>query len=107
MTEITPMQKMLVECDNDPDMLGERISAVLEFLTVRAAIDKPYIIYNDNETSMVLIAADSYVEDIKNSVPEYVKRWEDDLDDMPEEFITNSDPGDEQEATDEPSAEQE
>lgn len=101
MSDLTPMQKMIVDCENDPDRIGERISAVLEFLTVRAAIDKPYVIYNDNETSLVLFAADDDVQRIKEILPEDVKRWEDDLDEIDEEFIAHADPGDEQ---DEPTA---
>lgn len=114
---ITPMHKMLAECDGDVNLIGERISAVLEFLTLRAVADTPYMIFTDNEDAMVLFAAGDTVKQIQDSIPEniIVKRWEDELDEATDinDFLTDRDPGDEQpeqldlEGMDEPSAEQE
>lgn len=116
---VTPMQKMLMECDGDIGLVGERISAVLEFLTLRAVADTPYMIFTDNEDAMVLFAAGDEVSKIRNAIPEdiIIKRWEDELDSNVdvEEFLTNRDPGDEQpeqldlelDESDEPAAEQE
>lgn len=104
---ISPMQQMLLETEGNSEVLGERIAGVLEFLTVRAAVDAPYIIYTDDEEAMTLIAAGESVKQIVDSLPEdlRIKRWEDPLDmegDL--EFLTDADPGDEQ---DEPAAESE
>lgn len=109
---LTPMHRMLLECENNPDLIGDRISAVLEFLTLRAVADKPYMIFTDNEDAMVIFAAGDAVKIIRDSIPEdlTIKRWEDELDDDADldQFLTDTDPGDEQpEDTDEPSAEQE
>lgn len=109
---LTPMHRMLMECDGDPNLIGERISAVLEFLTLRAVADTPYMVFTDNEDAMVLFAAGDAVKIIRDSIPEdlTIKRWEDELDDTVDldEFLTNADPGDEQpEDTDEPATEQE
>jgi len=112
--EVTPLYKMLTECGGDAVLLGERISAVLEFLTIRAVSDAPYMILTDDEDAMVLFAAGDAVQTIRDAIPEdlLVKHWEEDMDEpvMPAEFLTNADPGDEQltpDDTDEPTAEQE
>lgn len=98
------LEKMLVECENDEEALGWRIAGVLEFLTLRAVADKPFIIYTDNEDAMTLVAAGPVVETIRAALDGIdLKRWEDPLD-VDDDFITNSDPGDEQ---DEPASESE
>lgn len=106
--DLTPMHRMLLECEGDATLIGDRISAVLEFLTLRAVADTPYMVFTDNEDAMVLFAAGDSVKIIRDSIPEdlTIKRWEDELDDNVDldEFLTDSDPGDEQ---DEPASEQE
>lgn len=105
--KLTPMQRMLLDCAGDPEMIGERISAVLEFLTLRAVADTPFMIFTDSEDAMVLFAAGDVVNVIRASLVNIpIKRWEDELDEPVdiEEFLTDTDPGDEQ---DEPATEQE
>ena len=93
----TPMQRLVESCDNDVDIVGDRISGVLEFLTVRAALDAPFYIYADNKQSIVVIAANDDVEPIAEMLPEHFKNWDDPLDtvEVPP-FDTDRDPGDEQ-----------
>jgi hypothetical protein len=107
--ELSPMEKMLAECEGDGMLIGERVAGVLEFLTVRAVIDGPFYIFTDNEDAMTLIAAGDVTNVIKaslNNIP--IKRWEDELDINEDAeilpFETDSDPGDEQ---DEPASESE
>ena len=96
------LEKMISECAGDEEALGLRIAGVLEFLTLRAAVDKPYFIFTEDEDAMTLVAAGDVVNVIRASLSDIdIKRWEDPID---EEFLTNQDPGDEQ---DEPAAEQE
>lgn len=102
--EINPLHKMLTECEGDALLLGERISAVLEFLTLRAVADGPFYIFTDNEDAMVLFASGDIATDIRERLDGIkIKRWEDELDDAAEDFLSNVDPGDEQD-TDESSA---
>ena len=105
----TPMQRLIDSCDGDVDLVGDRISGVLEFLTVRAALDAPFYIYADNKQSIVVIAANEDVEPIAENLPEHFKNWEDPLDTVPEAppFLTGVDPGDEQEDSDESTPESE
>lgn len=96
----TPMQRMLLDCAGDPEMIGERISAVLEFLTLRAVADTPFMIFTDSEDAMVLFAAGEDTQPIREALKDIqIKRWEDELDEPVdiEEFLTDTDPGDEQE----------
>ncbi len=97
------VEKMLMECGNDPTLLGERIAGVLEFLTLRAVHDSPYVIYTDNQEAMALFAAGPSTKIIRASLAGIpIKSWEDDMDDP--DYISDRDPGDEQ---DEPAAESE
>lgn len=104
----SPMQKMLAETGGDPEIMGERIAGVLEFLTLRAVVDAPFIIYTEDETAMVLVAAEEAVQEIAGRLSGMeIKRWEDDIDDLPDNvlpFDRDSDPGDVQ---DEPATESE
>ncbi len=100
-----PLQTMLQECGEDATALGMRIAGVLEFLTIRAAADKPYIIFTDNEDAMTLIAAGDAVAQIRSALEGIeIKDWEDPLDDEVESYLHDQDPGDEQ---DEPAPESE
>lgn len=104
-TTISPMQKMLQECDGDETMIGERIAGVLEFLTLRAVMDAPFTIFTDDERAVAIFAANDDVKPIIDALPEHVKGWNEFVAD---DYISDRDPGDEQEeATNEPSTEQE
>ena len=99
----TPMHRLVESCEGNVDLIGDRISGVLEFLTVRAALDAPFVIYADNKESIVVIAAGDDVETVANSLPDHFKSWDDELDTVPEmpeveTFLTDNDPGDEQDA---------
>lgn len=91
--EYTAMQQMILDCEGDPDKIGERISGVLEFLTLRAVNDAPFIISTDNDEAIVVFAADDAAKELKASLPDSYKNWEDDLE---PDFLINRDPGDEQ-----------
>jgi hypothetical protein len=54
---LSPMQRMIVECEGDENQIGERISAVLELLTQRAVNDAPFTIYTDSGDALCLFAA--------------------------------------------------
>jgi hypothetical protein len=103
-TTITPMQKMLQECDGNEELIGERIAGVLEFLTLRAVMDSPFTIFTDDERAVAIFAANEDVQPIVDALPENVRGWNEFVAD---EFITDRDLGDEQEVTDEPAPEQE
>lgn len=97
----TPMRRLIDSCDGDVNLVGDRISGVLEFLTVRAALDAPFFIYADNKESIVVIAAGEDVAPIAENLPDNFKNWDDELDEAPTvdnvvPFNTDSDPGDEQ-----------
>lgn len=97
----TPMHRLIDSCEGNIDTVGDRISGVLEFLTVRAALDAPFVIYADNKESIVVIAAGEDVKSIEEHLPENFKTWDDELDTVPttpevETFLANTDSGDEQ-----------
>lgn len=92
-TEYTAMQRMILECEGNPDLIGERISGVLEFLTLRAVNDAPFMITTDNDEAIVVFAAEDDAKTLKDSLPDHFKNWDDDLE---PEFLTDRDPGDEQ-----------
>lgn len=103
--ETTPLQRMLEECNGDTEILGERISAVLEFLTLRAVADGPYYIFTDSEEAMVLFASGDISKNIRERLDGIkIKRWEDELEPAAENFLSNVDPGDEQDDSDESAA---
>jgi hypothetical protein len=102
--EMHPMEQLIMDSEGDPNLIGQQISGVLEFLTIRAVIDKPYMILTEDETGMVLIAAGDAVTEIREALKDItIKNWEDPLDEEAT-FLTDQDPGDEQ---DEPATEQE
>lgn len=92
---ISNMQR-LIENTSQED-LGSVIAGVLEFLTARAVLDGSYYIMTDDEEAMTVIAVDKDVEIMRDALPEHFKSWDDEVTyPQDEEFITNSDPGDEQ-----------
>ncbi len=84
---------------SDEETLGRTIAGVLEFLTARAVVDAPFYITTDDETAITVFAANDAAKALKDSLSDEYKSWDDDLDEP--EFLTNADPGDEQ---DEPTA---
>jgi len=87
----------LLSLDNSEE-LGLTISGVLEFLTMRAIIDGPYYIQTDDEMAITVFAANDDANALKELLSDNFKSW----DDVEEpEFLTDTDPGDEQ---DEPTA---
>lgn len=86
----------------DEKSLGTVISGVLEFLTVKAVIDGPYYILTDDKQAITVFAANKDAETLISLMPEKFTSWEDQEDE--DDFITNADPGDEQ---DEPTTESE
>jgi hypothetical protein len=92
--EMTPLKKMITECNADEVLIGERISAVLEFLTMRAVLDAPFTIFTDDKQAVAIFAANDDVATIVEGLPSNVKQWDDVAE--TDEFTSNADPGDEQ-----------
>ena len=78
-TTVSALQRMLVECEGDPDRISDRISAVLEFLTLRAVNDAPYSISTDNEDAIVVFAAEDEARALAALLPAHYKKWDDDV----------------------------
>ena len=97
-TEQSALEKFLIETGGDETLIGERIAAVLEFLTIRAVMDGPYYVSTDDDKALVIFAVDEQAEKIRNSIPEDIvlKSWDDPMDAETETFLTDTDPGDEQ-----------
>lgn len=93
------MEELLNE--NDLDALGRTVAGVLEFLAVRAVVDGPYYILNEDKTAITVVATNEEGIALLESLPEHYRSWDDEIED---DFITNADPGDEQ---DEPATESE
>lgn len=91
------MTELLTQIDED--RLGRTIAGVLEFLTVRAIVDGPFYLMTDDEQAITIIAAHEDAKKIRDLLPDNFLSW-DQYEDK-EDFITNADPGDEQ---DEPTA---
>jgi len=91
------MTELLTQIDED--RLGRTIAGVLEFLTVRAIVDGPFYLMTDDEQAITIIAAHEDAKKIRDLLPDNFLSW-DQYEDK-QEFITNADPGDEQ---DEPTA---
>jgi hypothetical protein len=97
-----PLDQMMQECAGDEAKIGMRIAGVLEFLTLRAIVDKPFFITTENEDALVLFAADEDAKKIREALKDFdLKDWHDPLDDEEVEaapFIVDADPGDENES---------
>ena len=88
------MQELLAQVDQD--QLGRTIAGVLEFLTVRAIIDGPFYLMTDDEQAITVMAANEDATALRNALPDNFKSW-DEYNDEPEmDFLTDTDPGDEQ-----------
>jgi hypothetical protein len=82
--------------DNDMTDLSRVVSGVLEFLTVRASVDGPYYILADGGVAVTVFGANDDVQRIIEALPDHVRAWED-LDAAEDvDFLTDTDPGDEQ-----------
>jgi hypothetical protein len=79
---------------NDEDSLGRTIAGVLEFLTARAVVDTPFYICTDDESAITVFAANDAAKALKESLSDEYKSWDEDMD--APDFLTNVDPGDEQ-----------
>jgi hypothetical protein len=86
------MHKLIAE--QPDDNLGQTIAGVLEFLTARAVVDAPYYIATDDKSAVAVFAANDAAEALLALLPDTYKSWEDDMDEP--EFLTDTDPGDEQ-----------
>jgi len=79
---------------NNEESLGRVIAGVLEFLTARAVVDAPFYIKTDDGSAIAVFAADEAAKALAAMLSDEYKSWDDDLDEP--EFLTNADPGDEQ-----------
>jgi hypothetical protein len=86
---------------NNEEMLGRTIAGVLEFLTIKAILDGPYYVLNEDSTAVTIIASGEDAEAAVKSLPDNFKNW-DEVE--PVEYLTDTDPGDE---ADEPTPESE
>lgn len=86
----TAMEELFATVEQEA--LGTVISGVLEFLTVKAVVEGPYYIMTDDKQAVTVFAANEDAETLMNILPEGFTSWEDEADD----FISNADPGDEQ-----------
>ena len=83
------------------EMLGRTIAGVLEFLTIKAILDGPYYVVNEDGSAVTIVASNEDAEEAIKSLPDNFKNW----DEMePVEYTSDSDPGDE---ADEPTPESE
>lgn len=78
----------------DYDQLNATVTGVLEYLTIRAVMDCGYYIMTDNKDAVAVFAANDDVKALMEALPKHFKCLNDEI--MDEDFITNSDPGDEQ-----------
>ena len=85
------MDELLAEVDLD--RMNLIVSNVLEYLTYRAVNDTAYYIMTDDRSAMALFAAGDDAKTLISILPDTVKCMNDEYED---DFITNSDPGDEQ-----------
>lgn len=94
------MQELLAEVDQE--RLGRIIAGVLEFLTVRAIVDGPFYLMTDDEQAITVMAANEDAAALRNALPDNFKSWDEYNDEIEMDFLTDTDPGDEQ---DEPTTE--
>ena len=93
-TPITAMQELLTE--GNMEDLSRTISGVLEFLTVRASVEGPYYILADGGVAVTVFGANDDVQRIIEVLPDHVRAWENLESAEDVEFLTDTDPGDEQ-----------
>jgi hypothetical protein len=66
---------------------------------MRSVNDAPYYIMTDNGEALVVFAANDAATELRELLPDTYKSWDEPLDEV--EFLTDQDPGDEQEDDDE------
>lgn len=88
----TAMEELFATVEQEA--LGTVISGVLEFLTVKAVVEGPYYIMTDDKQAVTVFAANEDAETLMSILPEGFTSWEDEAE--ADEFISNADPGDEQ-----------
>ncbi len=89
----TAMQELFATVEQEN--LGTVISGVLEFLTVKAVVEGPYYIMTDDNLAVTVFAANEDAEMLVNLLPEKFTTWDEGEDDVVD-FISDADPGDEQ-----------
>jgi len=77
----------------DEDTLGVIIAGVLEFLTARSVLDGPFYLLTDDEKAITIFAANEDCDTIRSILPKNFLSWDQRAE---EDFLTNTDPGDEQ-----------
>jgi hypothetical protein len=93
-TEDTALSQLLKETPTED--LGRVVSGVLEFLTVRAWADGSYYIMTEDKQALTVIATQDDVQLILDNLPDTILSWEELEAKVQAEFLTNTDPGDEQ-----------
>jgi hypothetical protein len=93
-TEDTALSQLLKETPTED--LGRVVSGVLEFLTVRAWSDGSYYIMTEDKQALTVIATQDDVQLILDNLPDTILSWEELEAKVQAEFLTNTDPGDEQ-----------
>ena len=96
-TEDTALEQLLKETPTED--LGRVVSGVLEFLTVRAWADGSYYIMTDDKQALTVIATQDDVQLILDNLPDTILSWEELEAKVQAEFLTNTDPGDEQDGS--------
>jgi hypothetical protein len=86
------MHKLIAE--QQEDNLGHTIAGVLEFLTARSVVDAPYYITTDDKSAVAVFAANEDAKGLLAILPDTYKSWEEEMSEP--EFLTDTDPGDEQ-----------
>ena len=101
------LESLIEQTDGDIERIWEYVSGSLAFLTLRAAMDAPFVIRNqsDHESRAVVIFAVAEDADaIMEALPANFKDFNDPIDESKaDDFFSDSDPGDEQ-PEDEPAA---
>ena len=92
--EDTALEQLLKEVPMED--LGRVVSGVLEFLTVRAWADGSYYIMTDDQQALTVIATQDDVQLILDNLPDTILSWDELEAKVQAEFLTNTDPGDEQ-----------
>ena len=80
------------------EQLGQTISGVLEFLTMRAFHEGPFYIMTDDKQAVTVLATGEAAEALMLVLPEEFKSWDEEAEEEVEvvEVVTNRDTGDEQ-----------
>jgi hypothetical protein len=85
----TAMEELINTVEDE--QLGRVVAGVLEFLTVRALVDGPYYILTENKDAITVFATNTEVDELMAVLPDNYKNFDEEPD-----FLTNTDPGDEQ-----------